>query len=591
MQSTHEDSPQRLISGYGKKPTLAESLASIDRRARRRLVSELKRIGILSRDFKVVGDPDSKAHFASRAWQSQLLGAVRTAAYATCLVALMAQSAAALDNDENRAVLFNAVYDVSEQVGTIDRAFDGMLTALAEPTGTSGDLIVGDGSGGGGGGGGSGSGIGGDGGGDADTLTGTVGDDVIFGDGSGGGGGGSRVGNYPGVGGAGGGAADTIDGGDGNDIIFGDGFAGADGAEGASSTVGGDGGAGGFGGGGGGGGGSPPDGANYGGPGGNGGLGGGGGGGGDGGEGGVGGDGGDGGLGGGGGGTNDSSIVGLGGGFDATDGATVAEAGGGGGGGGYYGQGGVGGLLYAIQGGSGGVGGGNDGSSDGGEGGYGGGDYGTAPGGGGGGGPFTSLTAYYEAGYGGTDGATGGNAPAGNTIEVSMADDVSQTIFTYVSGMVDGGTLVSMAGGAGDDVIDGGPGSDHLFGMGGTNTFIFEVTDGSTSGDIDTIHDWANGLNNQVDVRINDESVDAATIEAFVASQTADGDDRLLMIEINGITSGLAIIGIGGDLVADDFTSGAANLQEYIDSVTVDDTTATSSSSGGCFINTIEEMK
>ncbi len=67
---------------------------------------------------------------------------------------------------------------------------------------------------------------GGAGGGGDDAISGTDGNDVIFGDGSGGGGGGNAGGMdaLGRLGGAGGGGADTIDGGAGNDILFGDGF-------------------------------------------------------------------------------------------------------------------------------------------------------------------------------------------------------------------------------------------------------------------------------------------------------------------------------------------------------------------------------
>jgi len=97
-----------------------------------------------------------------------------------------------------------------------------------------GQYILGDGSGGGGGGHGSLTGKnGGAGGGGDDTLTGTVSNDVIYGDGSGGGGSsGSHLGNSGGQGGAGGGGSDTISGGDGNDVIFGDGFSGFNGGSG-----------------------------------------------------------------------------------------------------------------------------------------------------------------------------------------------------------------------------------------------------------------------------------------------------------------------------------------------------------------------
>jgi len=109
----------------------------------------------------------------------------------------------------------------------------------------AGQFVLGDGSGGGGGGGSyaESGGNGGVGGGDADTLTGTVGNDVIFGDGSGGGaGGGGSFGGGSGANGAGGGGNDSIAGGSGNDVIFGDGFAGTNGKGGLGGGGGGGGG-------------------------------------------------------------------------------------------------------------------------------------------------------------------------------------------------------------------------------------------------------------------------------------------------------------------------------------------------------------
>jgi hypothetical protein len=99
-----------------------------------------------------------------------------------------------------------------------------------------GYYIQGDGSGGGGGGasssnaGSTGGGNGGNGGGSSTTISGTAGNDVIFGDGSGGGAG-ARTISYianNNKGGLGGGGNDTILGGGGDDIIFGDGFDGID---------------------------------------------------------------------------------------------------------------------------------------------------------------------------------------------------------------------------------------------------------------------------------------------------------------------------------------------------------------------------
>jgi hypothetical protein len=136
--------------------------------------------------------------------------------------------------------------DVSVSDGTAAAT----ATVTIEGAMVTGQYIQGDGSGGGGGGqsGLNDGAAGGDGGGDNDTLTGSAGDDILFGDGSGGGGGGTKamLGKAPGAGGAGGAGADHLHGGKGNDILFGDGFDGL-----AGSTRGGAGGLGGGGGGGG----------------------------------------------------------------------------------------------------------------------------------------------------------------------------------------------------------------------------------------------------------------------------------------------------------------------------------------------------
>jgi Ca2+-binding RTX toxin-like protein len=135
-------------------------------------------------------------------------------------------------------------------VSVTDGTAAATATVTIEGAMVTGQYIQGDGSGGGGGGqsGLNDGAAGGDGGGDNDNLTGSAGDDILFGDGSGGGGGGTRAmhDKAPGAGGAGGSGADHLQGGKGNDILFGDGLDGL-----AGSTRGGAGGLGGGGGGGG----------------------------------------------------------------------------------------------------------------------------------------------------------------------------------------------------------------------------------------------------------------------------------------------------------------------------------------------------
>ena len=396
----------------------------------------------------------------------------------------------------------------------------------------SGRVIAGDGGGGGGGGGGIyfyNGGSGGAGGGDNDTVTGTSGDDILFGDGSGGGGGGSY---FFGNGGAGGSGNDTISGGYGNDILFGDGFDGNAGTR--------KGGAGGFGGGGGGGG------EGYYGMGGSGGIGGGGGGGGDyy--------DGGDGGFGGGGGGaggrySGDGYIGGLGGGFNAIDGISPANAEGGGGGGGGYagGVGGAGGIYDDITPGHGGNGGYGLYTTGGGDGGNGTGDY---SGGGGGG------------GFGGGNGGDGGDysvgdtGAAGGTGQAILIDDAGQTVYNWVKGQV--GTLSALPGGAGADTLDGGPGSDDLFGMGGINTFVFESDDAFSGSDVDTIYDWNNGTANTIELTTGGATLSDAQLSAIVAAQTVAGADRTIIHADGANQVTIVVKDINQDLTAADLNIG-----------------------------------
>lgn len=434
------------------------------------------------------------------------------------------------------------------------------------------DFIVGDGSGGGGGGGGYDStngqgGNGGAGGGDNDTLTGTAYADVIFGDGSGGGGGSSSYGTE-GAGGLGGGGADTINGGAGDDILFGDGFNGADADYTANSGAGdSSGGNGGLGGGGGGGG------ADYNAgssgtvylTGGKGGIGAGGGGGGDYG---YGADGGIGGGGGGGGGStqDDNSYGGLGGGLGATDGTSTSDdAGGGGGGGGYFGTGGVGSVYSDTQfAGTGGNGGGSstgtgnggdgcDGAPDGNAGDYsggsGGGGFGNADGGGSGCDDAAVNDPTTGANPAAAHGAAGGD---GDTNVYTMPDPTGVVNASLMSNLV---TLLTDNPnyGAGDDVLDGGPGSDHLFGLGGSDRFLTELDDATSGGDTDTI--WDLGTGDIIVATSAGTSLDEATITAALGAQMASpgANDRTVILSDGTNSVTVIAMAIGRDLVIGDF--------------------------------------
>jgi hypothetical protein len=389
------------------------------------------------------------------------------------------------------------------------------MGAYADPT--PGYYIAGDGSGGGGGGsffeemsdGGAGAG-------DADTIAGTGGADVIFGDGSGGGAGGGY--HSVAVGGAGGSGADTITAGGGSDIVFGDGF---DGQEPQGVF---DAGAGGFGGGGGGGGGSfdfP----------------------GSGGAGGV--------LGGGGGasmfggspgdslygggdGGSDSKPTGgssydddIWGGFSATP--TAGD--------GWFSEQSLGGTGYNSEGGAGGAG-------------FGG---------------LNDQTQYIASEV--TRSANGGRGEGGGSSQGSDGsathvryEDVDGDLWDYVYGQrseICSSTSGTTNGvGAGADSIDGGAGSDELFGLGGDDTFVFERNDAGSS-DVDTIWDFDRlSEADKLALRVGGALIGSSARDALIAAQSASGSDRSIVFSDGGSHSvTITVKRIGRDLTTDDFTA------------------------------------
>ena len=292
-----------------------------------------------------------------------------------------------------------------------------------------GQLIFGDGSGGGGGGGGypsASGGQGGKGGGGNDSVVGSAGSDLIFGDGSGGGGGGLGSGPLPsvnGAGGAGGGGSDLIEGAAGNDILFGDGFSGGNGFQ--------SGGHGGLGGGGGGGAGALFAQA----VGGRGGLGGGGG--------------------------RDPGGRGPGAGGTLVDGLGAA------GGNSAVSTSQV--MGFAGKNGS--------------MGGYGGGGgFGGATGGAGG--------DYEDVGVSGSD---------GNSTEYRYLDSQGWGYGYFNSAEILRKVLIDYPQfGAGEDTLNGGPGSDEMFGLGGADIFVIDG-DGISAPDVDRI--WDMGVNDRIVLR------------------------------------------------------------------------------------------
>ncbi len=451
----------------------------------------------------------------------------------------------------------------------------GVTTASLEPNSyqhtlsNDGQFIVGDGSGGGGGGGSVYgnvvTGNGGAGGGGDDTLIGTSGNDVMFGDGSGGGGAGNA--NHSddpvvkaGVGGSAGNGNDKILGGAGNDILFGDGFTGQTGGDGtvansySKRSRGGDGGLGG-----GGGGATSYNYSGFGTPtvGGKGGIGAGGGGGGDTSFGG------DGGIGGGGGSAGDFTkseenpygSTGVGGGLGATNGLLEYRdsAAGGGGGGGFFGVGGFNGFREGQSStGSGGNGGGYaTGTGNGGSacqvasnwaGGGGGGAFGNAAGG-------TGNCDSVENDSGGN--YSGGNGQDGDEQQYSMTDTggvVHDFVFDQLASLLS----THSEFGAGTDLLDGGAGSDELFGLGGVDTFQFKLSDAVSGSDKDTIWDFTSG--ETIRLLDNNESlISESNLAILLGVQVTDGTDRSVGFAEDGNSVTILVKGIDTDLTSADF--------------------------------------
>jgi hypothetical protein len=362
--------------------------------------------------------------------------------------------------------------------------------------------------------------LGGHGAGDNDTIVGTSYNDVIFGDGSGGGGGGSK--HRLAAGGNSGSGSDNIDGGAGNDIIFGDGFKGND-NHGTTNWE--HGGIGGFGGGGGGGGSYNPNGN-----GGNGGL-----------------------LAGGGGGQSDkvfgtSLYGGVSGGINSKPAGGVAHISDNKWGGnsampsivgaGYFNEQSKGGTASNAFGAGGGAGFGGLNSIN------------------------QVITTYttprtYQYCSGGLP--QGGNGGTGSTNKV-IYDDSSGNLYSYVSGQLTsifGSTPGTLNGvGTGADIIDGGAGNDHLFGLGGNDIFVFEITDAGAS-DVDVIWDF-NRLGEGDKIRLtNDNNIISNTdINSIIASQVANGNNRTIIFNDGGGKQvSIEVKNIGRNLVVADFDS------------------------------------
>jgi hypothetical protein len=144
----------------------------------------------------------------------------------------------------------------------------------------------------------------------------------------------------------------------------------------------------------------------------------------------------------------------------------------------------------------------------------------------------------------------------GSTDSVIQAD-TGGAVHAAAMAKIVSGYFDTNLGGNGNDELDGGPGSDVLLGMGGTNTFVFEVNDATSGSDVDTIYGWNDGSANLIDLRIGGSTFDLTQVDAVVASQEGAGvGDRSLVFRdaCNQVT--IVVKNIDRDLTSADFVIG-----------------------------------
>jgi len=181
----------------------------------------------------------------------------------------------------------------------------------------------------------------------------------------------------------------------------------------------------------------------------------------------------------------------------------------------------------------------------------------------------TTTPPYSFAGGGAFGGASGGNGLEGNGIGKDGTNGHGNTI--YISDMTGNGAVYNFVKdhleyillsytsyGNGNDTINGGPGSDHLFGLGGNDAFVFELTDAVSGNDIDTIWDFCkNGDNDKIKLTIGGTSITNQAKSELISKQKTSGDtdkDREIVFTDGGQYQVTIIFkDIGRDIELTDF--------------------------------------
>ncbi|MCV6588032.1 MAG: DUF4347 domain-containing protein [Marinobacterium sp.] len=146
--------------------------------------------------------------------------------------------------------------------------------------------------------------------------------------------------------------------------------------------------------------------------------------------------------------------------------------------------------------------------------------------------PPTSGMAGYNAvsgGAGGQAGAGTGGTSGENGITAQIDEtDTGGTHWTAVKSVIDNNldSLLLAGTGSGDDILDGGAGNDHLFGMRGNDTYVFDINDAGAS-DTDVIYGRDRGTNT-IALKNNGVALGVHQVIQVMATQADDGGDRIL---------------------------------------------------------------
>ena len=173
---------------------------------------------------------------------------------------------------------------------------------------------------------------------------------------------------------------------------------------------------------------------------------------------------------------------------------------------------------------------------------------------------YASITFKYGASGGQPQGQPGRD---GSTDKVAYSD-TDGSLYAYVlselASIFASTTGTTHGYGNGADTIDGGGGSDHLFGLGGNDTFVFEIKDAGAA-DTDTVWDFnLNAETDQLKLTINGDAINTTIRDGLISAQTSSGGDRTIVFADGaGHQVTITVKNLGRDLAAGDFITGSGS--------------------------------